>query len=772
MAERSFFSELRERKVVQAAAIYGAVAWGVTEVVVTIVEQLFLPQWVSTLAVIFFVVGFPVAMFLAWTFDLTAEGIRRTEISSGRGKASIALSMMLLVAGTAGLFFLIRPSLQIDAPDSPLEIPPNSVAVLPFENASRNADDEYLSFGLSDALRDQLGRISDLRIAARSSSVAIGELGGDARSSSNKLGVRHLVEGSLRRHGNLLRVSVQLIDGTNGLATWSETYERGPAELVSLQREIMRGIVAKLLSGSDTTLPESPTRSETANESLLRGRYYEQQVLASEQVDEQLLLRAIEHYRDAVELDPESALAHSRLAGALLYLGDLDAAEAPIFRALSLDPNLSEVQRTVGLYYFARGRPEAYAAFERAVELDPDNADALESYAFVRWMRGIDEGVTDLYRRALEIDRHALSRYASYGEILGKQGEAEQVRQLIGRIETRFDGPDAYRLISRLLELTGALDEAIAWAIRARDSEPANDDHVEWLAELYIEIGELQTAIELVSHPSVGLLFKMRRYDELIPVAEELMIDEPGSVIVRYLLGFAYHATGDYESAIWVLSSTGLPDTVMTNPRSGSDWEGFLTLVNASLGMGEAEISRGLASWFFDKPDHHENRDWFVKALKSCSLAVLGRYDEALDLLEQTRRSPRLIPAYFLEDSLCFRRLADEARTFRAAPRRFACAAAPDAGAVRRYPELVAAEKPREAQRKRNIVLISLFGPGAPEGTARQRPRRAEGVVNTKAVVQVAVPDQPIMLPPLPGVEVDRVDGRKGGAFINKSPRK
>ena len=101
MADRSLFSELRERKVFQVAALYGAGAWGLTEVIVTIVQQLFLPQWVSTLAVIFFVVGFPIAMFLAWTFDLTADGIQRTKIGSGRGTASIALSMLLLIAGTA-----------------------------------------------------------------------------------------------------------------------------------------------------------------------------------------------------------------------------------------------------------------------------------------------------------------------------------------------------------------------------------------------------------------------------------------------------------------------------------------------------------------------------------------------------------------------------------------------------------------------------------------------------------------------------------------------
>ena len=104
-ADRSILTELRKRRVFQAAAIYGAVAWGVTEVLVTVVDQLFLPQWVSTLAVIGFVVGFPVAMFLSWTFDITADGIKRTTVTSRRGKASIALSLLLLVAGTAGLFF-------------------------------------------------------------------------------------------------------------------------------------------------------------------------------------------------------------------------------------------------------------------------------------------------------------------------------------------------------------------------------------------------------------------------------------------------------------------------------------------------------------------------------------------------------------------------------------------------------------------------------------------------------------------------------------------
>jgi len=662
MPEQSFFAELRKRKVVQVAAIYGAVSWGLTEVVVTVTEQLFLPQWISTLAVISFVVGFPVAMFLSWTFDITSDGIQRTSISSRRGTASIALSMLLLVAGTTGLFFLIKPAMQQRGPDSDISILSNSVAVMPFDNASRNPDDTYLSSGLSDELRDQLGRVSGLRIAARSSSIAIRELGGDAMSSSGKLGVAHLVEGSLRRRGNVLRVSVQLVDGTNGLTMWTESFDRGPAEFLSLQQEIMEKVVHQLLPGSTEALPAPATGSATANEALLLGRYYEQQVRATQEVDIQKLLKAIDHYRDAVDLDPESALAHSRLAGALLYLGENDAAEAPIFRALSLNPNLSEVQHTLGLYYFARGLPEAYTAFERAVELDTDNADALENYAFVRWVQGIDENVAELYGRALEIDRHSLSRYGSLGQILGQQGKTGEVLELIRRIQQRFDGADAYRLISLLLEHTGMVDQAIAWGIRARDLEPDNNDHVEWLAELYVGIGDFQTANELDPTPAIGLLFKMRRYDELIDAAEFLMIEEPEDVQVRYLLAFAYNTIGQYGSAVRVLSSTGLPETTMTFPRSGADWDGFFTLVNATFGLGALETAQGLAQWFIDDPTHHESLDYYVESYMACNFALLSRNDEALDKLDETRRSPRLVPEYLLADTPCFRKYADEPR--------------------------------------------------------------------------------------------------------------
>jgi TolB-like protein/Tfp pilus assembly protein PilF len=668
MSVNSFFAELRKRKVVQVAAIYGAVAWGATEILVTVVDQLFLPQWVSTLAVIGFVVGFPVAMFLSWTFDITAEGIQRTTVASRRGKASIAASMLLLIAGTSGLFLLIKPAIQFqDAAIPAADIPPNSIAVLPFESASLDADDLYLSQGLSDELRDQLGRVKGLRIAARSSSIAAPKRDSDAIEMSRKLRVATLVEGSMRKRGNQLRISVQLIDGASGLAIWSETFERGPNELLNVQQMIAEQIVLNVLPDSKLEASQPATRDVTANELMLLARYYDQQVRDRQEVDADTLREAVRLYRKSTEADPNSALAHSRLAGALIYLGDLEAAEAPIFRALSLKPNLSEVQNTLGEFYWARGLPEANTAFARAVELNRNNADALHNYAFSLWISNNSrpatiENLTQLFRRALELDPLSLSRHAALGDFLGKDGQLKEVHAVILGIQELFNDAESYRLIGWLKELIGQPDQAIAWTIRARNLEPDNPDHIGKLAELYATVGDFETALLLEPEPGVGLLFLMRRYQDLIDIAEFLMIEEPGDLALRFLLAFSYNATGQFEAAIHILSTTGLPDSVLNNvARSVSEIEGFTTLVNALAGTGNdetVELARSLALWEEDGP-WWGDIGW-VSTYRGCGLAILERHEEALQYLGHVNDSPRLPRVPVLQDSVCFQAYADE----------------------------------------------------------------------------------------------------------------
>ncbi len=661
MAERSFFAELRKRKVVQTAAIYGAVAWGVTEVVVTIVEQLFLPQWVATLAVIFFVVGFPIAMFLSWTFDLTAEGIQRTTISSRRGTASIALSMALLLAGTAGLFLLIKPALDGRAPESNLaKIDPNSLAVLPFDYSGPNPDDSYLGPGLSDELRDQLGRVQGLRIAARSSSIAATEIGADAKAMALKLGVAHLLEGSMRRQGNILRVSVQLIDGASGLAVWNNTFDRGRVELLNVQQEIAQAVAYQLLPDSDSEIAAPITQNATANEKMLLARHYEQQVRERETVDPGLLERAIQLYREAIELDPNSALARSRLAGALMYYGDIDGAEAHAYRALELDPNLAEVQNTYGKFLFARGRPNMGEPLARAVELNPNLPDALNDYAWWYWLNVGPLGVAELYRRALDLDPLNVSRYGALGMFLALNAQPQAARDVIEQMKTLFDGPVGYRAIANLYDLVGDVDHAIAWTIKARDAEPLNTDHVEKLAEYYVDIGDFATAEVLVPNLRIGLLFKMRRFDEMIDLAEELMFDYPEDVQLRVYLAIAYSINGRHELAIRLISTSGILDTWANGRRDTEEFNALKALFNAVYGSGHIDEARDLIEQSRNMHYEGDTTDWWVAVNLACIHAILGNDVEVYRRFQQALKGEHLPWDPMLKDVECFKRFADD----------------------------------------------------------------------------------------------------------------
>ena len=670
MPEQSFFRELQRRKVLQAAAIYGAVAWGVTEIIVTVTEQLFLPQWLSTLAVIGFVVGFPVAMFLAWTFDITAEGIHRTAVSSRRGKASIALSMLLLVSGTAGLFILIKPALDASGPrDRPIAIADNSIAVLPFENAGANANDAYLSEGLSDELRDQLSRVPKLRIAARSSSVAAVERGMDARAASQNLGVFYLVEGRVRRAGGRLQVSVQLIEGDTGFTVWSEAFSRGTSELLNVQQAIAEQIVQRVLPGGEQVATSPATRSADANELMLLANYYERQVRARQVIDKDKMVEATRLYRQATEADPNSAIAHSRLAGALVFLGELDEAEPYIFRALSLDPNLSEVQNTLGEYYWAKGLPAARTAWQQAVELDPFNAEALANYAYLvsislqHAQGGAGTSLAaELYGRALEADPLSLERHAALGEFLGQFNFPAKVPPVIERIDTIFDDAESFRVIARLYELIGEVDRAIAWTIKARDREPTNPDHVAKLADLYALIGEADTALSLEQEPNLAVLSHLRMYDAFIDSAEFMMIDQPGNIELRYALAFAYMATGAFEQTIYVLQSTGLPDTVISGQaRSVKDIEALHTLTNALIGSG---IPEAVAAGQSLAAGSNNIQSWgdvgWAAMFDSCSLALAGRHEEALALMPRIKESSMLRRPAVIRDLYCFQQYQDE----------------------------------------------------------------------------------------------------------------
>ena len=391
---QGLFSELGRRRVLRVALLYAAAAWSITEVLSFLLDALpIFPQGTKALIAILFVLGFPVAMFLAWRFDIGPDGIERTQTSTTEKRITLAGACFLLVGATAGLFYLIYPSVIEQAQSEAVQqnavravAGPNTIAVLAFRNASANPDDLYMSEGLGDELRDQLGRIAGLRVAARSSSVIFRETKLGAVGISAQLGVAKLVEGTLRRQGDQLRISVQIIDGATGFQEWTRSYDRTAFDLLAIQQEIATEVVMQILPESDFSVAMSnpATTDVSAHDLMLLARHYFQQVRDNPVVDLQLLLRAIDLYQKATIVDPDSALAQSRLGAALLYLGDVESAEKPIFTALELNPDLSEVQYTLGLYRWRRLLPGVGEAHKLAIELNPYNAYALEAYG--KWL--------------------------------------------------------------------------------------------------------------------------------------------------------------------------------------------------------------------------------------------------------------------------------------------------------------------------------------------------------------------------------------------------
>jgi tetratricopeptide (TPR) repeat protein len=218
---------------------------------------------------------------------------------------------------------------------------------------------------------------------------------------------------------------------------------------------------------------------------------------------------------------------------------------------------------------------------------------------------------------------------------------------------------ETFRVIDALLAQLGRIDEAIAWAIKARDLEPGNVDHIHRLAELYALIGDFDTALELEPEPGLGILFHMRNYETLIDDAEFLMIERFDDILVRYLLAFGHTAVGNHQAALRILDSVGQPDIVLNDTvRVTADVEGYYTFINALYAVGETDRAITLAEGSVDS-NMGEELNWWYNFHRSCGLAILGRKDEAIDVLGRLETSAQLPWEAFLRDAFCMKFLED-----------------------------------------------------------------------------------------------------------------
>jgi TolB-like protein/tetratricopeptide (TPR) repeat protein len=672
---RSLFSELGRRRVVQAALLYVAVAWSITEIVSFLIEALpVFPNWSMALVAILFIVGFPVTMFLAWRFDIGPGGIRKTGKATRGDRLTVATALLMLVLTTTGLFYLIYPRVVDQAGDaaqtvSRPTVEGTTIAVMPFVNVSNNPEDSFISEGLPDELRDQLGRISGLRVAARSSSISFRESGADAPTIAQQLGVSKLVEGSVRVQGEELRVTIEIIDGATGFADWNSSYTRHTGDLLDVQQQIAAEVIRQVLPEIEEPLvvAEPPTLNASAHELMLLARYHYQEDQEAATIDMGRMMRVINLYQRAIELDPNSALAYSRLAEAWLYLGVLDEAQGPINKALSIDPNLSEVQNTLGLYRWRRYDEGVGEAHLRAIELNPNNAEALENYAKWFWSQQITDEVEPYFLRARELDPMNLTRYLDLGHFYAISNRRDEALTIIEQVEERFTGPNAYMALARLYELVGDLDVGIAWALKALELDPFDPVKSWQVAELYARIGDFESAHIYESEVSpFDIRYWERRYDDMIQIGEELTFNPPVEIQVWYGLARAHAAVGNFDTARYLLESTSLPENAYVASRRANGMEASVTLADSLHQLGEIERARELAAWlassFSSLSDTGAGDSWWPNLYEACLLSILDEDSDALETLERVNNSIGLLWYPVLMDAPCFRKYKDNRR--------------------------------------------------------------------------------------------------------------
>ena len=413
----NFLAELKRRNVYKVAVAYAVVGWLVMQVAATIVPALHLPESLTTAIVVLTLIGLPVALIIAWAFEMTPEGMKRTEnVSpdevipqwSKKKFAAVIIAVAVIAAGLLAFQLWRGPKSTITATAGA-----KSIAVLPFVNMSADKNDEYLSDGMTEELINALTKVKRLRVPGRSSSFAFkGNNEEDIfRKVGEQLQVKAVLEGSVRKAGEKLRITAQLINVADGFHLWSETYDRDMKDILAVQSDVARRVVdalqVQLGVDEQRALAKKPTEDPEAHRLYLLGRYHFAKFTRAGWT------KAIQYYEEALRVDPKFALAYCGLADTYGWAGgqtlpgreawakEMEFAQ----KALTLDPNLAEAHLAMGTALFSVLGPHASEKeLDRAVELNPNLALIYDQYGWTFSEMGrFDEAIT-AEKKALELD--------------------------------------------------------------------------------------------------------------------------------------------------------------------------------------------------------------------------------------------------------------------------------------------------------------------------------------------------------------------------------
>ncbi|MDJ0906821.1 MAG: winged helix-turn-helix domain-containing protein [Woeseiaceae bacterium] len=539
-----------------------------------------------------------------------------------------------------------------------------SIAVLPFDDLSAAQDLQFVGDGLAEDILNTLAHHPEISVIARTSSFAYSTGSNDIKTIGQALDVEYVVEGSVREGSDgSFRVVAQLIETDGGTHVWSEAFDVAMADLAAVHERISNEVWLRIAPEAATMEARAVVPGFTSDELILIARHSERELRDLNEIDPELLATAIQRYRNATEVNPDSARAHAGLARVLLVDGDLPGAKLAIEAAVAAGSHLSEVHEVLGRYLWLTGQPGAGAAWEKAVELGPNNADAMGSFGYWVWIQGGIDVAEPYLVRALHLDPGSLSRYADLGNYLGNEARFDEVEELMEQIQQRFDSAEGYRVIAHLLNTMNRVDESIAWLVRARDKDPDNPVYSWALAELFADIGDYETAIRLDPGPGLGLLLKMARYPEFIDAAEDQLFEDPGDLALRYMLAFAYNATGEHRLAIWQLDRVGVRNFIEPEIRQSLDLAAIYTWIDAKFASGQGAEAQETVDYLKKRfPGSAPNLNWWRHFNVACMESALGSDEAALQELDLIAISPGLPPLYLVRDAHCLQKFSDNPR--------------------------------------------------------------------------------------------------------------
>jgi TolB-like protein/tetratricopeptide (TPR) repeat protein len=489
---KSFFAELKRRNVYKVAVAYAVVGWLIVQVATQVFPFFEVPNWAVRLVVLLIIIGLPISLVVAWAFELTPEGIKRTEVADALHQHSRnRIWIYVVVIGAVlsfGLFFLGRYTMRQGASvqtehSKTSAISDKSIAVLPFANLSHDPDNAYFAAGIQDEVITRLSKVGDLKVISCTSTQRFKSSPDDVPAIAAQLKVANILEGSVQRTADAVRVNVQLIKGESDTHLWADTFDRKLTDIFAVESEIAKTIAstlqAKLTGSEQTAITAQPTENTEAYQLYLKGRFFWNKRTG------QNLNKAADYFNQAIAADPKYALAYVGLADSYVlmsYYGSgtpqdcYPKAKAATEKALQLDDSLAEAHASLGqVFCYHLDFAPAIKEFERAIELNPNYPTAHQWFgsSALTALGQFDKAIAEV-KRAIELDPLSLVINTDLGNTYYR---ARRYDQAIDQLRKTIDmDPGFYYAhwnLGSALAAKGALGPAIEDYQKARS---LNDD--------------------------------------------------------------------------------------------------------------------------------------------------------------------------------------------------------------------------------------------------------------------------------------------------------